>query len=556
MAVSCTICLMLGAHDLINMHRKYAHLGKSPFGPALADDLVCSGSADTVAGHCSQRTRNAMNELLTTAEMGEADRLTIAGGTPGIELMENAGRAVADAAARLPGRRVAVVAGPGNNGGDGFVAARLLAERGFDVRLCLVGDPDRLKGDAARASERWSGLVEPPSPAMLEGCDLIIDALFGAGLDRPVDGEPRAVIEAMNAAGVPVVAVDLPSGINGTSGAVMGVAVKAARTVTFVRRKPGHLLLPGRLHCGPVDVADIGIPARVLETVRPQAFANDPVLWGSSFPVPKPAGHKYARGHAVVVSGGMSTTGAARLAARGALRAGAGLVTIASPRDALAVNAAANLAVMVRPVEGAAELTEFLADKRHNAVALGPGGGVGPAMCELVRAALQSAAVVVLDADALTSFADRPEALFADIGARAVWGTVLTPHEGEFSRLFRVIANDSEVHGKLERARMAAQASGAVVLLKGADTVVAAPDGRASIADNAPPYLATAGSGDVLTGMITGLMAQGMPAFEAASAAVWLHGAAAQAFGPGLISEDLPEALPGVYRRLFADLDR
>ncbi len=248
----------------------------------------------------------------------------------------------------------------------------------------------------------------------------------------------------------------------------------------------------------------------------------------------------------------LSTTGAARLAARGALRAGAGLVTIASPREALAVNAAANLAVMVRPVDGADELAAFLADKRRNAVVLGPGGGVGSAMREEVRAALQSEAAVVLDADALTSFADHPEALFADIAARHGRGTVLTPHEGEFSRLFRQINKDSEVRGKLEKARAAARLSGAVLLLKGPDTVVAAPDGRASIADNAPAWLATAGAGDVLAGMIAGLMAQGMPAFEAASAAVWLHGEAASAFGPGLISEDLPEELPRVYRRLLA----
>ena len=495
-----------------------------------------------------------MNEVLTTAEMGEADRLTIAAGTPGIDLMEKAGRAVADAVARFPGRRVVVVAGPGNNGGDGFVAARRLAERGYAVRLCLVGDRARLKGDAARAAERWTGSVEPAAPEALADCDVIIDALFGAGLDRPVEGLPRTLIEAMNASGVPVVAVDLPSGINGTSGAVMGVAVKAAHTVTFFRRKPGHLLLPGRLHCGPVDVVDIGIPAGVLATIEPRTSVNDPSLWGAAFPMPKAEGHKYSRGHAVVVSGGLSTTGAARLAARGALRAGAGLVTIASPLEALAVNAAASLAVMVRPVDGAKELGEFLADKRRNAVVLGPGGGVGSAMADQVRAVLQSEAAVVLDADALTSFADHPEALFANTAARAGRGTVLTPHEGEFSRLFSEINESPSAHGKLERASAAAKLSGAVVLLKGPDTVVAAPDGRGSIADNAPPSLATAGAGDVLAGMIAGLMAQGMPAFEAASAAVWLHGAAAASFGPGLIAEDLPEELPRVYRRLFADL--
>jgi hydroxyethylthiazole kinase-like uncharacterized protein yjeF len=497
-----------------------------------------------------------MIELLTTTEMAEADRLTIAGGIPGIALMEKAGEAVADAVcAILQGRRVVVVAGPGNNGGDGFVAARLLSERGHDVRLLLVGKRERLKGDAAVAAGRWRGRTEAASPQGLgeEPC-VIVDALFGAGLDRPVEGLPRAMIEAMNASGAPIVAVDLPSGINGTSGQVMGMAVKAAHTITFFRRKPGHLLLPGRLYCGAIRVADIGIPDRVLADIRPTAFSNGPALWGCAFPLPKPEGHKYGRGHAVVVSGGLSFTGAARLAARGALRAGTGLATIASPREALSVNAAASLAVMVRPVDGAEELAAFLADKRHDAVVLGPGGGVGPAMRAQVLAALASDAAVVLDADALTSFAEGPAELFGAINKRPGRPVILTPHDGEFGRLFNGIQKDSKVIAKLEKARAAARMSGAAVLLKGADTVVAAPDGRASIADNAPPYLATAGAGDVLSGMIAGLMAQHMPAFEAASAAVWLHGEAAAEFGPGLIAEDLTETLPAVYRRLFAAL--
>jgi len=494
-----------------------------------------------------------MPELLTTAEMGEADRLTVAAGTPGIALMENAGRAVADAAARrLQGRRVTVVAGPGNNGGDGFVAARVLAERGHAVRVLFVGDQAKLKGDAARTFARWRGPTEVAGPEALADGGLIVDALFGAGLDRPVEGLPRAMIEAMNAAGVPIIAVDLPSGVNGTTGAVMGVAVKATHTITFFRRKTGHLLLPGRLRCGTIEVADIGILASALGTIKPKAFVNEPALWRTGFPWPRAEGHKYTKGHAVVVSGGVSTTGAARLAARGALRAGAGLVTIASPREALAVNAAASLAVMVRPIDGAGELAEFLADQRRNAVVLGPGGGVGRAMREQVRAALASQAAAVLDADALTSFADHPDALFTAIHGRPGRGTILTPHQGEFSRLFSHISNNAQIHGKLEQARAAARDCGAVVLFKGPDTVVAAPDGRASIADNAPPSLATAGSGDVLAGMIAGLSAQGMPAFEAASAAAWLHGEAAATFGPGLISEDLPEALPAVYRCLLA----
>lgn len=495
-----------------------------------------------------------MIELLTNAEMVEADRLTIAAGTPGLELMENAGRAVADAASALPGRRVVVVAGPGNNGGDGFVAARHLAERGYIVRVAFVGDIARLKGDAALAAKKWTGKVVPAAPEALTDCDIVIDALFGAGLDRAVDGLPRTIIEAMNASAAPIVAVDLPSGVNGTTGAVMGVAVKAARTITFFRRKIGHMLLPGRLCCGAIQVADIGIPAGVLGTIKPATFMNRPALWGGAFPVPRVDGHKYSRGHAVVVSGGLSTTGAARLAARGALRAGAGLVTIASPREALSVNAAASLAVMVRPVDGAGELAAFLADKRRNAVVLGPGGGVGEALRAQTVAALASEAAVVLDADALTSFVDDLPGLTGLVAKRNGRSTVLTPHHGEFSRLFKAIDNNANVKEKLEKARLAARTVGATLLFKGPDTVVAAPDGRASIADNAPPTLATAGSGDVLAGFIAGLLAQGMPAFDAANAAVWLHGEAAALVGPGLIAEDLPEALPAVYRRLFDEL--
>jgi hydroxyethylthiazole kinase-like uncharacterized protein yjeF len=496
-----------------------------------------------------------MHELLTNAEMAQADGLTIRGGVAGVVLMENAGRAVADTAqVHWPrARRVVIVAGPGNNGGDGFVAARLLAERGYAVRLLLAGDRARLTGDAAAVAGRWSGPTEAAEPGALEGADLIIDALFGAGLDRPVEGLARRMIEAITAAPAPVLAVDLPSGINGSTGATMGCAVQAARSITFFRRKPGHILLPGRLHCGPVDVADIGISAAVLAQVRPRTFANAPDLWGEAFPVPQIAGHKYTRGHAVVVSGGIASTGAARLAARGALRAGAGLVTIASPADALLVNAVASLAVMVRKVDGAGALTDFLADPRCNAVVLGPGGGVGEAMRQMVLATLAGPRAVVLDADALTSFADDPAPLLAALAGRPK-ATILTPHEGEFSRLFKAVYGVAEVGSKLDRARAAARVTDAVILLKGPDTVVAAPDGRAAIADNAPPWLATAGAGDVLAGMVAGLLAQGSPAFEGAAAAVWLHGEAAAAFGPGLISEDIPEALPQVYRRLLQHL--
>lgn len=495
-----------------------------------------------------------MLELLSNAEMAEADRLAIAGGIAGSDLMERAGTAIAQAVSvrHAEGSRAVVVAGPGNNGGDGFVAARLLAARGYRVHVFLVGEASRLKGDAALAAQKWDGPLSPATPGALGGAAVVIDALFGAGLDRPVEGTARAMIEAMNAQPAPVVAVDLPSGINGTTGAVMGSAVRAAQTVTFFRRKPGHLLLPGRLYCGATSVAEIGIPASVLAEIQPKTFENVPALWRVDFPVPRVTGHKYDRGHAIVVSGPAWSTGAARLAARGALRAGAGLVTIVSPREALAVNATANLAIMVRPVDGASELSAMLADRRLNAVALGPGLGVGEATCALVLAALSGNRAVVLDADAITSFAADPRRLAQALLARAGQGTILTPHEGEFTRFFWPLDERTRVGSKLERARLAAQLTGAVVLIKGGDTVVAAADGRASIAANAPAYLATAGAGDVLTGIATGLLAQGMPAFTAASAAVWLHGQAAHAAGPGLISEDLPDALPGVYRALLA----
>jgi ADP-dependent NAD(P)H-hydrate dehydratase / NAD(P)H-hydrate epimerase len=485
-------------------------------------------------------------EVLTPAEMGKADALTIAGGTTGLALMEKAGLAVAEAVRRhVPvGARIAVMTGPGNNGGDGFVAARLLAEASYVVRVGTLSPRESLKGDASLAAASWTGTTEDLSPGIVREADLIIDALFGAGLDRPVTGVVAHAIDAVNRADLPVIAVDLPSGVNGLTGAVMGIAVEADESVTFFRLKPGHMLLPGRSHVGRLTVADIGIASDVLKTIRPNTWRNMPGFW--TLPPFAVEAHKYSRGHTVVVSGIATRTGAARLAARAALRVGSGLVTVASPPEALAVNAAHLTAIMLLPMEGARGLASILADERRNAVVLGPALGVAESTVHLVEAALASQATVVLDADGLTSFAGDTDRLFAIIKARGA-GVVLTPHEGEFARLFpNLAATDS----KLERARLAAEQSGAVVILKGPDTVVAAPDGHATIADNAPPQLGTAGSGDVLAGMVGGLLAQGMTAFAAASAAVWLHGEAGLSKGRGLIAEDLPEVLPGVFAEL------
>ncbi|MFT3973967.1 MAG: NAD(P)H-hydrate dehydratase [Amaricoccus sp.] len=487
-----------------------------------------------------------MLELLTTAQMAEADRLAIAGGVPGIELMERAGAAVAEvAAARVPNGRLLVLCGPGNNGGDGFVAARRLRAAGRDVALHLLGDPARITGDARAAFDRWGGPTHPADVALPEAAG-VIDALFGAGLDRPIDGRAARIVTEINGRGVPVIAVDVPSGVSGDTGEVMGTAIEAAATVTFFRLKPGHLLYPGRDLCGDVTLADIGIPAAVLDTLAPRVWRNGRVLWAKDMRAPTADGHKYHRGHAVVVSGGMARTGAARLAAGAALRAGAGLVTLASPPEALAVNAAHLTAVMLRRMDGAEGLAALLADPRISVAALGPGLGTGAAEQALVTAALAAPAALVLDADALTLWQDAPDALFAAIAGRAA-PVVLTPHEGEFARLFPDLAGP-----KPARARAAAARSGATVVLKGPDTVIAAPDGRLAINGNAPAWLATAGSGDVLAGIATGLLAQGVPGFEAAGAAVWFHGAAGTEAGPGLTAEDSEPALRGVLRRLWA----
>jgi ADP-dependent NAD(P)H-hydrate dehydratase / NAD(P)H-hydrate epimerase len=483
------------------------------------------------------------NALLTPAEMGKADRLTIAAGVPGIELMENAGRRVADAVARRwPPRPLSVLCGPGNNGGDGFIAARLLAARGWPVRLALLGSVAALRGDAAQAAARWRGAVESLEAAALDGAALVIDAIFGAGLARPVEGVARAVIEAIGERRLPVVAIDVPSGIDGASGEVRGIAPRAAATVTFFRKKPGHVLLPGRSFCGETVLEQIGIPDAVLDRIAPNTVENAPAWWLGSFPRPGLETHKYARGHALV-AGGAVMTGAARLAARAAARLGAGLVTVAAPETAFPIYAAALIGVIVHPVADLDDFGALLGDKRRNAALIGPGAGVGAETRDKTLAILAAGKRTVLDADALTSFAEAPEALFAAIGSECV----MTPHAGEFARLFDTAGS------KVEQTRGAARRSGAVVLLKGADTVIAAPDGRVAINTNAPPQLATAGSGDVLAGIVLGLLAQGMEPFAAAAAAAWIHGAAADRFGLGLVAEDLLETMAPVLQDLLAD---
>ena len=460
-------------------------------------------------------------ELLTPAEMGRADTAAPSDGVPTPVLMENAGRAIARAiAARMRPSRTLVLAGPGNNGGDGYVTARLLADQGWPVTVAALAPP-RAGSDAAGAAAQWRGRMSPFSPNEAARADLVIDAVFGAGLSRDVDGLTATTLKTARR----IVAVDVPSGLDGETGAVRGEASPAALTVTFFRLKPGHLLLPGRDLCGETVLADIGMPHGVLEAIAPKTFANVPGLW--TLPGLTSESHKYTRGH-VTVLGGAAMTGAARLAADAARHAGAGLVSIAA-LGSPDVYRTGSPGTIVSDVP----VSDLLTDRRRVVWVCGP--GLGPdAARDLLPVLLAAGRTVVGDADVFTAFAGNPD------GLRGC--AVLTPHAGEFSRAFGPPGGD-----RIAATRAAAARTNAVVLLKGADTIVASPDGRVAINASAPPWLGTAGAGDVLTGIIAGLLARGMPAWEAAAAAAYLHGQAAVLAGEGMVVEDL---LPALRRAL------
>lgn len=458
-----------------------------------------------------------------------AEQRSFAKGQNSYYVMQRAGLAVAyQVIARYSQRPVVVLAGVGNNGGDALIVAEALRQRGVAVSVVAI-DTAQMKGDAKRALLDFKGTTLTPDALSLESNPVVVDGLFGIGLNKPVKDVEAKLIERVNAAKLPVVAIDMASGIEADTGRVLGCAIKAAMTVTFACKKPGHLLLPGRQHAGEVLVADIGI---TFENDH-SACENVPEDWIASLPLAQPGQHKYDRGHVLVLGGDKYRAGAAKLAAKAALRSGAGLATIICPESCAAVYAASALSLMTAPY---GRWKHFMKDARCNTLVMGPGAGTGKQTAMRVLSALAEKKQTVLDADALTSFAATPKRLFKAISTHCV----LTPHAGEFAKLFP----DLTTLDKLNAALGAARRSGAVVVYKGYDTVIAAPDGRASINSNAPATLATAGAGDVLAGIIGGLLAQGMNAYYAACAGVWLHGQAAKLHGAGLIAEDIERFLP------------
>jgi len=481
--------------------------------------------------------------LLTCRQMAAVDRAAIAGGLPGPVLMEAAGRGVADIVmAHYRRQAVTVLCGPGNNGGDGFVVARHLHAAGWPVQVSLLGDPERLSGDAKHHAGLCPVAAQPLGPDQAARPHLFIDALFGAGLDRPLTGVAAETMERLKEASARIVAVDVPSGLSGDSGAVLGTAAAAEHTVTFCRYKPGHFLLPGRDLCGARHCIDIGIPETCVASVGSQTYANGPELWAGLLKPRSSGSHKYDFGF-VLIRGGAEMSGAARLAARAAQAAGAGLVAVAAPAQVLPIYAADDPGLITLRNDSTGAWESLLADPRRNAVLVGPGNGVSQETAAAAKTALATGRAVVLDADALTAFAGQAD----DLARHASGPLVITPHEGEFKRLFPDLEGD-----RLRRARAAAKRLGGVVVLKGSDSVIASPDGRAAINDNAPASLARAGSGDVLAGIASAFLARGLPAFEAACAAVHMHGAAAQALQDSHSAQSLATAVGGALS-LFPD---
>lgn len=483
--------------------------------------------------------------ILTCDEVRACEQRAVGAGASMQLLMERAGAACALMLdARYPAGRVVVLAGPGNNGGDAFVAARVLAAQGREVVLHELAPGGPRTAEVAAAAKAWTGAHAPLEDLRIEAGDVVLDGLFGAGLARALSGEAAFAVEQVNASGAKVVAIDVPSGVNGDAGAVSGAATRADVTVTFGAKKPAHVLQPAASLCGEVVVAEIGFGDFVETVGGGRLLENDPALWLPALKWPEATSHKHARGRLCVVSGGVAHTGAARLAAQAGLRSGAGVVTLLCSPSALMVVASSLTAVMCASFADAEALVAL--SERADSVVIGPAAGVNAATRANVKALARAGKRLVLDADALSVFAGEAGAL-RDVLQREA---VLTPHAGEFERLFPGVLAASRNHA--EAAREGARIAGCVVLLKGPDTMIAAPDGRAVVNTHATPFLATAGSGDVLAGIIGGLMAQGLSAFDAACAGTWMHGDAGRRAGPGMTAEDLDGSLRETITYLYA----
>ncbi len=488
-----------------------------------------------------------MRAVLSTAQMYEADKLAIKSGISGIELMENAGSAVtAHITAHWDACKTLVLCGPGNNGGDGYVVARQLSEAGWRVEVAQYGDPQKLSADARHMHDQYSGsIIKDIGLVAVSDFDLIIDAVFGAGFRGELPPELSALFQKGAAADIPIVAIDVPSGVEGDTGQISAGTAVASMTVSFFRPKIGHMLYPGRENCGRLQIADIGINAQVLNKISVDVFQNSLDMWKSYYPLPSKIGHKYTRGHTAVVGGGMANTGAARISARNALRIGAGAVTVLCPPAALMVYAQALEAVMVSSFQTPDELADFIKSKRIASLLIGPANGVTDRTRENVLSALETSAHVVIDADAISVFKDDPEALFKAIKAKRTGQVILTPHEAEFDRVF-------ELQGTpVDRSRRGAKISGATVILKGATTCIASPSGQVILNTHASPWLATAGSGDALAGILCGLMASMDDSLKASAAAVWIHGEAGLRLGAGMVAEDIEKTIPSILNEII-----
>ncbi|PHR58034.1 MAG: bifunctional ADP-dependent NAD(P)H-hydrate dehydratase/NAD(P)H-hydrate epimerase [Robiginitomaculum sp.] len=492
---------------------------------------------------------NAMKttKIYRTIDCYALDQVAEDAGVCGFQLMENAGNGMGRIImARFAPKNACIVCGPGANGGDGYVVAKYLFEQGCAVSLLSLSPPNP-NTVAAQMEARLPAGVQREVKTIPTDCEIIIDCMFGAGLDRPIIARPAVLIEQVNAHPAPVIAADLPSGINGDRAQPGTPSIIAAMTITFEVLKLAHVLEPARSQCGEIVVIDIGFPAGTIDQVEPIAVQNHPSLWPQIPVIPDMLSHKHNRGRLLVDCGGPLQSGAARLAARAGLRIGAGWVTLCGTEDAMQVCANHETSIVLSVRQQGEPIAEVMRSQTPDCVLLGPAGGVGEAMKRQVLDLLQTGTATVLDADALTSFAEHPQDLLEACHAK----TVLLPHEGEFRRLFADLT--TKTGNKISRVKAAAQRAGCTVLLKGADSVMADADGRVVVNTHTSSWLATLGTGDVLAGMVAGLMAQGQGGFDALCAAVWLHGELGRQLGAGLIAEDLPGAIPAMLQQFRGD---